>query len=129
MFVRSAARTRPGKGSARGDSLVTVLDEILAGVHADLAERQERVSLEELKSRCARVPDAKPVLPGLRDQGVRIIAEVKRASPSKQALADIPDPAALAHDYESGGAFAISVSTEKRKFGGSLDDLDAVRQR
>ncbi|WP_331272142.1 indole-3-glycerol phosphate synthase TrpC [Motilibacter aurantiacus] len=107
---------------------MTVLDEILAGVNADLAERQSRVGLEELKARCARVPDAKPVLPGFRDEGVRVIAEVKRASPSRASLAEIPDPAALAREYESGGAFAISVLTEQRKFGGSLADLDAVRQ-
>ena len=58
---------------------------------------------------------------------MRIIAEVKRASPSRGALADIPDPAALALSYEAGGASAISVLTEGRKFGGSLADLVAVR--
>lgn len=58
---------------------------------------------------------------------VKIIAEVKRASPSRGALADIPDPAALAVAYETGGASAISVLTEGRKFGGSLADLEAVR--
>lgn len=58
---------------------------------------------------------------------VKIIAEVKRASPSRGALADIPDPAALAVSYETGGASAISVLTEGRKFGGSLADLEAVR--
>ncbi len=59
---------------------------------------------------------------------VKIIAEVKRASPSRGPLADIPDPAALAVSYETGGASAISVLTEGRKFGGSLDDLTAVRE-
>jgi indole-3-glycerol phosphate synthase len=58
---------------------------------------------------------------------VKIIAEVKRASPSRGALADIPDPAALAVQYETGGASAISVLTEGRRFGGSLEDLEAVR--
>ena len=56
-----------------------------------------------------------------------MIAEVKRSSPSKGALADIADPAALAADYEAGGAATISVLTEQRRFGGSLDDLEAVR--
>jgi indole-3-glycerol phosphate synthase len=59
--------------------------------------------------------------------GVAVIAEVKRASPSKGALAAIADPAALAADYEAGGARIISVLTEKRRFGGSLEDLAAVR--
>lgn len=58
---------------------------------------------------------------------VRIIAEIKRASPSRGALADIPDPASLAVSYETGGASAISVLTEGRRFGGSLEDLEAVR--
>ena len=107
---------------------MSVLDEILAGVRADLAERQERVPLDELKARCARVPDGKPVVQGFRSEGVRVIAEVKRRSPSRGDLADIPDPAVLARDYEAGGAFAISVLTEQRRFGGTLADLDAVRQ-
>ncbi|HWD62344.1 MAG TPA: indole-3-glycerol phosphate synthase TrpC, partial [Humibacter sp.] len=59
--------------------------------------------------------------------GVKIIAEVKRASPSRGRLADIPDPAALATVYQQAGASAISVLTEQRKFLGSLDDLRAVR--
>jgi indole-3-glycerol phosphate synthase len=62
-----------------------------------------------------------------RGTEVAVIAEVKRASPSKGAMAAIADPAALAADYEAGGARIISVLTEKRKFGGSLDDLAAVR--
>ena len=64
----------------------------------------------------------------LRGQDVAVIAEVKRASPSKGAMAAIPDPAALARDYEAGGASIISVLTEPRYFGGSLDDLVAVRE-
>jgi indole-3-glycerol phosphate synthase len=58
---------------------------------------------------------------------VRIIAEVKRASPSRGPLADIPDPAVLAAAYQSGGASAVSVLTEGRRFGGSLADLETVR--
>lgn len=59
--------------------------------------------------------------------GVKIIAEVKRASPSRGDLASIPDPALQARLYEQGGASAISVLTEGRKFKGSLADLEAVR--
>ena len=58
-----------------------------------------------------------------------MIAEVKRASPAKGKMASIADPAALACDYEAGGASVISVLTEPRHFGGSLEDLAAVRER
>jgi indole-3-glycerol phosphate synthase len=60
---------------------------------------------------------------------VSVIAEVKRSSPSKGALAAIADPAGLAEEYESGGAAVISVLTEKRRFGGDIDDLAQVRNR
>jgi indole-3-glycerol phosphate synthase len=104
-----------------------VLDEILDGVREDLAARQARVSLDELKELAAKAPDAKDGVAALRGDGVRVICEVKRSSPSKGALAAIADPAALAIDYAAGGAAAISVLTEQRRFGGSLADLDAVR--
>jgi indole-3-glycerol phosphate synthase len=106
---------------------VSVLDEILDGVRADLAQRQAVVTLDELKERAARQPGAKDGAAALTSDGVTVIAEVKRSSPSKGALADIPDPALLAAEYEAGGAHAISVLTEQRRFGGSLDDLVAVR--
>ncbi len=107
---------------------MSVLESILEGVRADLAEREARVGLAELKARCARTAPAIDVLHALREPGVGVIAEVKRSSPSKGALADIPDPGVLAAIYESGGARAISVLTEGRRFGGSLADLDAVRK-
>src|SRR6185312_2225728 len=64
---------------------------------------------------------------GQRDGTLRVISEVKRRSPSKGSLADIPEPAELARRYREGGAAAISVLTEQRRFGGSLADFDAVR--
>ncbi|MFJ8438540.1 indole-3-glycerol phosphate synthase TrpC [Kitasatospora griseola] len=106
---------------------MTVLDEIIDGVRQDLAERQARTSLGELKELAAKAPEAKDGVAALRGDGVRVICEVKRSSPSKGALAAIADPAALAVDYAAGGAAAISVLTEQRRFGGSLADLDAVR--
>lgn len=106
---------------------MSVLDEILVGVRADVVDRQARISLDEIKRLAAQTEPAKDALAALRAPGVGVIAEVKRASPSRGALADIPDPAALAADYAAGGARCISVLTEKRRFGGSLEDLDAVR--
>src|SRR5207249_3567282 len=107
---------------------VSVLDEILDGVRADLAERQRQVSLDHLKEMARRAPSPLDAMAALRAEGVSVIAEVKRASPSRGQMAAIADPAALAGDYEAGGAKVISVLTESRRFGGSLDDLDAVRR-
>lgn len=85
-------------------------------------------SLAEVEAAAAARPPALDVLAALAPrENVRIIAEVKRASPSRGALADIPDPAVLARAYETGGASAVSVLTEGRRFGGSLADLEAVR--
>jgi indole-3-glycerol phosphate synthase len=106
---------------------VSVLDEILEGVRADLAARQAHVPLERLKHAAARAPSPRDAMAALRGPDVAVIAEVKRESPSKGALAAIADPAALAADYEAGGARVISVLTESRRFGGSLEDLAAVR--
>ncbi|MCW2946242.1 MAG: Indole-3-glycerol-phosphate synthase [Actinoallomurus sp.] len=108
---------------------MTVLDEILDGVRADLEERQQAVSLAALKEMAAHAPSPRDALGALRGQGVSVIAEVKRSSPSKGALAAIADPSALAADYESGGAAVISVLTERRRFGGAIDDLAEVRNR
>ncbi|MDT3400512.1 indole-3-glycerol phosphate synthase TrpC [Streptomyces sp. B1866] len=108
---------------------MSVLDEIIDGVRADLAERQTRVTLDELKLRALGAPQARNGAAALKGEGVKVICEVKRSSPSKGALAAIADPAGLAADYESGGAAAISVLTEGRRFSGSLADLEAVRAR
>jgi indole-3-glycerol phosphate synthase len=107
---------------------VSVLDDILDGVRADLAARQRETPLERLKEIAARAPSPKDVMAAFSGTEVAVIAEVKRASPSKGAMAAIADPAALAADYEAGGARIISVLTEPRRFGGSLEDLAAVRE-
>ena len=108
---------------------MTVLDDIIAGVREDLAERQLTVPLERLQEQAERRESAKPALAALKDgDTVRVIAEVKRSSPSKGALAAIADPAALARDYEAGGAAVVSVLTERRRFGGSIADLEQVRR-
>ena len=77
---------------------MSVLDDIIAGVRQDLKEREDRVPLARIKEMETQVPEAKDALGALRnrDGAVKIISEVKRSSPSKGALAAIPDPAALA---------------------------------
>lgn len=112
-----------------GPQAGTVLDGIIAGVRDDLAARRRELPLAAVEARLADAPAPRDPRPAFRAPGVSVLAEVKRASPSKGAMADIPDPAELAAAYERGGAAAISVLTERRRFGGSLDDLVAVRDR
>ncbi len=106
-----------------------VLDDIIVGVRQDVAARQAVLSIDEVKARAKAAPAALDAYAALCAPGVAVIAEVKRRSPSKGALADIADPANLAGEYEAGGARVISVLTEERRFGGSLADLDSVRAR
>jgi len=107
---------------------MSVLDDIVAGVLDDLAARKVRISEADLRRRIAEeaVPALDP-MPAFRAPGLSVIAEVKRKSPSKGDLAAIKDPAKLARAYAAGGADAISVLTERRRFSGSLEDLVAVR--
>jgi len=106
---------------------MSVLDSIIEGVREDLAARRKPLAqLQEAMDTAAPVRDP---LEKLLQHELSVIAEVKRSSPSKGELATIADPASLAEQYESAGASVISVLTERRRFGGSLDDLDAVRSR
>ncbi|GDX24356.1 indole-3-glycerol phosphate synthase [Actinomycetes bacterium] len=107
--------------------ILNVLDQVIEGVREDLAERKKLVELNELIATISEVNPVIDVLPSLQSSKLSVIAEVKRSSPSKGALAQISDPAALALSYQTGGATAVSVLTESRKFGGSLADLAAVR--
>ena len=109
--------------------MTSVLDSIIQGVKADLEVRKSSVSLSALKALVDEVPRALPAADLLHKNSFSVISEVKRASPSKGHLSDIPDPALLAFEYQTGGAQVISVLTEERKFNGSLADLDAVRRK
>jgi indole-3-glycerol phosphate synthase len=105
-----------------------VLDQLTAGARADAEARQELLPFAQLDkiAERARVPlDGYSALSPTTH--VRVIAEIKRSSPSKGSLASIDSAANLAEVYADAGADAISVLTEERKFGGSLDDLRAVR--
>ncbi|NIH70730.1 MULTISPECIES: indole-3-glycerol phosphate synthase TrpC [Auritidibacter] len=110
----------------------TVLDEIIRGVREDIDDRIRAVSRAQIQRDAVSVPAARDahqaLVNGRNDPtGVRIIAEIKRASPSAGSLAEIPAVAELATRYQNGGAAVISVLTEQRRFRGSLADLDAVR--
>lgn len=105
-----------------------MLADLVSGALEDASVRRATASLTSVEAAALERPAALDVMSALAPaERVKIIAEVKRASPSRGALAEITDPAALASSYESGGASAISVLTEGRKFGGSLADLEAVR--
>lgn len=103
----------------------TVLDSIVAGVLEDLSAR--KIPMQQLEAGLKEAPTVRDGYLALAATGMQIIAEVKRSSPSKGALAPIGDPAALALQYQSAGAAVISVLTEGRRFGGSPSDLIAVR--
>jgi indole-3-glycerol phosphate synthase len=105
----------------------SVLESIVDGVRIDLAVREAALPLARLEADVTPAIPAGRGLAALSGPDVAVIAEVKRRSPSKGALAEIPDPAVLAAAYAAGGAACISVLTEQRRFGGSLADLDAVR--
>ena len=106
---------------------MSVLDSIIEGVREDLAKRRRSLGeLHEQMSQAAAPLDAHAVL---KSDQMKVIAEVKRSSPSKGELSAIGDPAALSERYESAGASVISVLTEERRFKGSLADLTAVRAR
>lgn len=100
----------------------------MAGALLDAADRRAARSLADVEAAAVARAPALDALSALAPRPrVHIIAEIKRSSPSRGALAEIADPASLAESYELGGASAISVLTEGRRFGGSLDDLEAVR--
>ena len=105
-----------------------LLSELTAGSVEDARDREKVLSLAAAMELAHSAPPALDALEALAPADhVKIIAEVKRASPSRGVMAQISDPAALAMSYAAGGASAISVLTEERRFKGSLDDLDAVR--
>ncbi len=115
--------------SAQEPALNGLLEELVAGAAADASERQANRSLEQLEAEALSAPPAVDALKMFSESPrLKIIAEVKRASPSRGDLAAIPDSGSLAAIYESSGASAISVLTESRRFKGSLEDLIAVRK-
>lgn len=106
-----------------------MLQGLYDGSLEDARNRESLVSANELERLIGQLPPALDVLEFFRPRDtVHILAEIKRASPSRGNLAPITDPAALADVYQSAGASGISVLTEERKFKGSLKDLQDVRK-
>lgn len=105
---------------------MSVLDSIIEGVKLDEANR--RMPTAQLEERITVAPKVKDALQALSEPKFSIIAEIKRSSPSKGALAEIPEPSALAKIYEESGAAIVSVLTEERRFKGSLADFASVRE-
>ena len=91
--------------------------------------RQANLSRELLEERCSLVSAAPDAYEALQPaEHIKLIAEIKRRSPSRGFLAEIPDAKALGAGYESSGAHAISVLTEESGFGGKLSDLQEVSE-
>lgn len=110
-------------------SAPTILQKIADERRQDVATLERSVSLDALKARALQTPAPNGRFKrALQRDGLSLIAEIKRASPSKGRIADIPSPTALAEAYAKGGASAISVLTEPRHFLGSEDDLRAVAE-
>ncbi len=104
----------------------TYLRDILANTASEVAARKTATPLAALEPLARSMPVAVDMTARLRGPGVSVIAEFKRASPSKGAIAAGADPEAVARAYLDGGAAAISVLTDERFFRGSLDDLRTV---
>jgi indole-3-glycerol phosphate synthase len=109
---------------------VSILDDIVAWKRMELAEAQARVPLAALKAKAADQPPARDFAGALRDPAgrPRLIAEVKKASPSAGLLRADLDPVVFGRTYAYNGAAAISVLTDSKFFQGSLEHLTAIRE-
>jgi indole-3-glycerol phosphate synthase len=109
-----------------------ILDDIVANKRAEVAEGRRRVPFEEIRSLAEVAPPRRDYAHALRpappDDGTRLIAEIKRASPSKGILRKDVDLLGTVASFVAGGAHAISVLTDERFFSGTLDDLTRVSQ-
>lgn len=106
-----------------------MLHDLYAGALSDAAAREEKLPIKQVELLALNRPSALDVRNFLLSEtNMKVIAEIKRASPSRGKIAEISNPAELAQVYESSGAAAVSVLTEGRSFLGSLQDLDQVRE-
>jgi indole-3-glycerol phosphate synthase len=103
------------------------LDRILEHKRAEVARQKLKIPLAQLEARLAGAPPTRDFAAALRRDTTALIAEIKKASPSKGVLIEHFDPLALAHTYAANGAAAISVLTDSRFFQGSLKYLEGIR--
>ena len=106
---------------------MTVLDRILEVKRAEVAAAKSRLSLKEIEKRAKIAAPVRDFVGGLRKKHPAVIAEIKRASPSRGVLRADFDPAAIAKSYEKGGAACMSVLTDKEFFQGAAEHLQAAR--
>src|SRR3974390_164563 len=108
----------------------TILDEIVAFKRQEIAAAQSHCSVAGLQRRVADAPPVRNFFAALAAPGpIRLIAEVKKASPSKGVIRADFDPLAIARTYEAHGATCLSVLTDEQFFQGSLDHLRTIRQQ
>ena len=103
------------------------IEQLIAAAREGVEERRSQTSLAELESRLQGRGDDRPFSEALVRPGLSLIAEFKRRSPSAGAISESADVAGQVGAYERGGAAALSVLTDERHFGGSLEDLRAAR--
>lgn len=104
-----------------------ILEQIVNSTRKSVAKRKSRKSLADLEKTISSLPSPKDFTSASQGESIRLIAEIKRASPSKGLLCPNLDAASLARTYSQSGAAAISVLTESEYFLGSFADLEAVR--
>lgn len=109
-----------------GADVASYLDDLLAAAHVRVAADSQRQSLNDVRRAAENQPNARSFRDVLNQPGVSVIAEIKRASPSKGVIAPDLDASTQANAYIAGGAAAISVLTEPEWFHGSLADLMTV---
>jgi indole-3-glycerol phosphate synthase len=121
--MQSSAHTTATTGSR-----TTILDQILDWKQVEVAQHKRERPLDVVQAEARTAPPPRDLAAALRAPGVSLIAEIKRASPSRGLLHPNLDPAGQAATYQVHGAAAISVLTDERFFRGTLDDLCAVRR-
>jgi indole-3-glycerol phosphate synthase len=106
---------------------LTILERIVEAKHAELAEARERLPLPTMEARARAAPACRDFAAALRAGKPAVIAEIKKASPSRGVLRANFDPAAIARSYQKAGAACLSVLTDQKFFQGSREDLQAAR--